>query len=180
MSMYLQSRRLLPYIRIIAMFLTVILSWPSYLCSYFISSLHTGYLQNETLSSTTRFKVGFCLCTNTWNTIMGGMCALPVDEWRSPAGFADKVLEEWILEVSLCCSRHFAHHTAVIGSLDTIIIQKSYRSILTSIPISAGCVASIWIGWEAEVYLKSIQQKLPASPNKTRNQITPDARCKGN
>lgn len=49
---------------------------------------------------------------------MGGMCALPVDEWRSPAGFADKVLKEWILEVSLCCSRHFAHHTAVIGSLD--------------------------------------------------------------
>lgn len=49
---------------------------------------------------------------------MGGMCALPVDEWCSPAGFADKVLEEWILEVSLCCSRHFAHHTAVIGSLD--------------------------------------------------------------
>lgn len=43
---------------------------------------------------------------------------LPVDEWCSPAGFANKMLEEWIMEVSLCCSRHFAHHTAVIGSLD--------------------------------------------------------------
>lgn len=49
---------------------------------------------------------------------MGGVCVLPVDERRSPAGFADKVLEEWILEVSLCCRRHFAHHAAVIGSLD--------------------------------------------------------------
>lgn len=43
---------------------------------------------------------------------------LPIDERRSPAGFADKVLEEWIMEISLRCSRHFAHHTAVIGSLD--------------------------------------------------------------
>lgn len=53
----------------------------------------------------------------------------PVYEWGSPAHFAHKVLEEIILEVALRCSRHLAHHTAVIGSLDLgQVIKKKKRS----------------------------------------------------
>lgn len=53
----------------------------------------------------------------------------PVDERGPPGHFTHKVLEEDILEVALRCSRHLAHHTAVIGPLylDLVFMQETFE-----------------------------------------------------
>lgn len=113
-------------------------------------SLHAGFLPSRTptVSPAAKLDLASVLYSGS-NVIMDGVCVhLPVDERRSPAGFADKVLEEWILEVSLCCSRHFAHHTAVIGSLDLKNEETSQTPHL-----ELCLLAILGYGWTWENYL---------------------------
>lgn len=58
-----------------------------------------------------------CLIKWLWPRSLSPMHRWPVDERGPPGHFTHKVLEEDILEVALRCSRHLAHHTAVIGPL---------------------------------------------------------------